>query len=256
MLMSPNACSPTARAGMSLLPYVFSGLLLASVSASANMIPVGSVSLNADFPLVGEQAIVVTNLTGLVDGCNSFYPACSDLAVTAWKLTVDYTSTFYNQSANPSLASPYVLQWQSGVDDIEPGASLTVAMDLCNGVDVSDCATSTTTLTSISFSGEISPASFAIYDPTANGGSGGPGAAFFSAGTFSTTFTPTSGFPNDFFEAKDITVGATAAPEPSSIWLLGLLSAFFICKSRRGARRSAVNLPKAGIKAFSVISLD
>lgn len=239
MSINQGVNSQMARAALSLPLCLFAGALLlltASPVRADLIVAVGSISLNADFPLTGEQAIVVTNLTGLVDGCNPSYPACSNLALTDWMLTVDYTTTFYNQSGDPSLASPYVVQWQSDADDIEPGDSLTVALDLCNGIDVGDCGSPTTTVTSISFSGAINPASFPLYDPTANGGNGGPGATFLSGGTFTATLSPTAGFPSDYYEAQDITVGSqtSTVPEPPSLCLLGMVGAFYFSKRRRG----------------------
>ena len=208
-------------------------LLSAPVRADAD-VSVGSISLNADFPLPGEQSIAITNLTGL---CIASYPACSNLALTDWTLTVDYTSTFYNQPGNPALASPYVVQWQNSANDIEAGSSLLVPLDLCNGAAVGACGTPTTAVSSVSFQGEISPASFVLYDPTANGGAGGPGALFSSNGGFSVTFTPTAGFPAHYYEALDITVGpqTSVVPEPDCKWLLGIVAAFYLGKRCRRA---------------------
>jgi hypothetical protein len=237
-----GACRKIVRAantGLFIPLHVFAGalLLLLPTTALASTVSVGSVSFNADFPLTGEQSIVITNLTGLVDGCNAVYSACSNLALTGWTLTVDYTSTFYNQSGNPSLAVPYVVQWNSSADDIQAGASLTVPLDLCNGDAVGICATPTTTVTSLFFSGAITPAGFPLYDPNANGGSGGPGATFVSGGSFLVTVSPTSDFPNDYYEAVDIIVSeqSSAIPEPACAWLVAVAATFFACQRRRGA---------------------
>ena len=241
MLRNPGAGNQLAKPGLSLLLYgILTGLLLLTPSrASADIAPVGIISLNTDFPLTGEQEIDITNMTGPVDGCNSLYPSCTGLSLTDWTLTVNYTSTFYNQPGNPALATPYVLQWQSSADDIAPGAPLTVDLDLCGSLDVFSCPTPTTTVTSIVFTGEINPVNFPLFDPTADGGLGGPGATFFSDGTFSAVLTPSLAFPSDFFESQDITVsslGVSPTPEPTSVWLLGallLVLGIFVIRKRR-----------------------
>ena len=194
----------------------------------ADIISVGSISLSSDFPLLGEQEISIFNLTGSA-GCDAFYPVCSNLAFQDWTLTVNYQSTLYNQGGgSPSLPSPYVVQWQSSLDDILPWAPAVFDFDLCGSADVTSCASPTTTISSIVFSGSISPASFPL--------SGG--ANFFADPAFSVTLVPSNSYPGDYFEAQDITlrdqsVNVLPTPEPSFCGVLAVgISIVLICKRR------------------------
>jgi len=194
----------------------------------ADIIPIGSISLSSDFPLIGEQEISIFNLTGSA-GCYALYPVCSNLAFQNWTLTVNYQSSLYNQgSGSPSLPSPYVVQWQSSLDDILPGAPAVFDFDLCGSADVTSCATPTTRISSIVFSGSISPTSFPL--------SGG--ASFFAEPAFSVTLVPSDSYPGDYYEAQDITVSdqsidSIVTPEPTFYWALaGALSILIGCKRR------------------------
>jgi hypothetical protein len=198
-------------------------LVLAVLSASAfgGQIPIVNVSLSADIPSSGEQEIAITNETGTTNGCNSYYVVCDNLAIQNWTLTVDYTSTYYNGSG-PSLASPYVAQWQSSGDDILPTAALAIDFDLCGADSVSNCSSETTIITEIDFSGSLSQNSFTVFDPNANGGAGGPGPTFFANPDFSLTFLPSANFPADYFESQDGFVGSqtNGTPEPQTVLLV------------------------------------
>jgi hypothetical protein len=176
---------------------------------------VATVSLSADTPNPGIQEIQIANDTGPSNGCNASYVVCDNVAIQDWMLTVDYTSGYYN-GTGPSLASPYIAQWQSSADDILPTAALAFDLDLCGSNSVLSCASPTTTITEIDFSGVLGQSSFAIFDPTANGGAGGPGPTFFANPAFSMVFLPTSGFPADYYESQDASVGEANAviPEP------------------------------------------
>jgi hypothetical protein len=210
--------------------YTLSILVVLSLtSAFGGPIPVVNVSLSADFPSPGVQEIEITNETGATNGCNGYYLVCDNLAIQDWTLTVDYTSTYYNQGTGPSLASPYVLQWQSSADNILPTAYLAVDLDLCGTTSVPDCSSNTTTITEIDFSGSLDQSSFTIYDPNADGGAGGPGPTFFANPNFSLTFPPSSAYPGDYFESQDGSVSdqTNVLPEPkTSLLLLGGLGAF------------------------------
>ena len=194
----------------------------------ADIIPIGSISLSSDFPLIGEQEISIFNLTGSA-GCYALYPVCSNLAFQNWTLTVNYQSSLYNQgSGSPSLPSPYVVQWQSSLDDILPGAPAVFDFDLCGSADVTSCAAPTTTISSIVFSGSISPTNFPL--------SGG--ANFFADPAFSVTLVPSNSYPSDYFEAQDITVrdqsiNISPTPEPSFYGVLAAaISVVLVCKRR------------------------
>jgi len=207
---------------------------VALVPAAAGTIPVVSLSLSSDFPSSGLQEIAVTNDTGMTNGCNSTYLVCDTLAITNWTLTITYTSSYYNSAGGPSLASPYVATWQSSADNILPTASKLLDFDLCGLTDVADCAAPTTTISEIDFTGTLDQSSFAIYDASANGGAGGAGPTFFANPAISVVFTPTAGFPADYFESQDGSVAdQNNAPEPATI----LLALSGLALARLGRRR-------------------
>jgi hypothetical protein len=185
-------------------------------------VPVVNVSLSADVPGNGLQEILVTNETGSSSGCNAVYGVCDSLAISNWTLTVNYTSSYYG-GAGPSLPSPFVAQWQSSADDILPTAPFAVDFDLCGSVPVASCSSPTTTISSIDFSGTLSQSSFTVFDPSANGGAGGPGPTFFADPAISFSLTPSAGFPGTYYESVDGSVsdqGVSGAPEPDSALLL------------------------------------
>ncbi len=227
----------------SILFLVFLSLLAAPASYAANLPAVINLSLSADLPSNGLQELAITNETGSSNGCSAMYEVCDTLAITNWTLTLTYTSTFYN-NPTPVLASPYVLHWQNSGDNILATAAKTLDFDLCNGASVSSCTTPTTVITRIDFTGTLDQSSFAIFDPAANGGTGGPGPTFFANPTFSVTLTPTGDYPGNYFESTDGYVADQAqnvvAPEPGSTLLLligGLCGGAARIASRAGARK-------------------
>jgi len=212
--------------------------LLISSAACAGQIPVINLSLSADVPSSGLQELAITNETGTGNGCGPSYPVCDALAITNWTLTVTYTSTYYN-SAGPALATPYVLHWQNSGDNILATAAKTIDFDLCGTLSVSNCTAQTTTITAIDFTGTLDQSSFAIYDPAANGGSGGPGPTFFADPAVTASLVP-SGFPADYLESADGYVSdqaSSATPEPGTTLLFAGSLALWLASSRRLRRR-------------------
>lgn len=223
---------------------LFHTLLLSAVTLASAYgdIPVVNVSISADTPNSGIQEILITNETGPLNGCNSYYLVCDNLAITNWTLTVDYTSTYYN-GTGPSLPTPDVVQWQGPGDNILPTGNLGFDFDLCGTTSVPNCSAPTTTITEIDFTGSLDQSIFTIYDPTANGGAGGPGPTFFANPDFSLTFAPSAGFPGDYFESQDGFVGSQSnvLPEPNYSLLVfgGLVTlGWFRCRWRRLPYRS------------------
>jgi hypothetical protein len=114
-----------------------------------------------------------------------------------------------------------------------------LSFDLCEGFDVSTCALPTTTITEIDFTGTLDQRSLAIYDPAANGGTGGAGPTFFANPTFSTSLRPSNSFPADYYESADASVtDQSATPEPATALLVlgGLLAAVYLGGRRAGRR--------------------
>lgn len=200
-------------------------IVLTCSVAFGDLLPIANVSISADFPSSGVQELDITNETGPANGCNSYYLVCDALSIENWTLTVSYTSSYYNVTG-PSLASPYVAKWQSGADDILPTAPLAFDFDLCGSNSVPDCSSPTTTITQIDFSGTLDQSSFTIYDPTANGGAGGPGPTFFANPSFSVVLQPSPAFPGDYFESQDAFVSnQSVVPEPQfKLFLIGMLA--------------------------------
>jgi hypothetical protein len=217
-------------------------LLVLDCALTFGDIPVVNVSISADTPNSGIQEVLLTNETGPFNGCNSYYLVCDNLAIQNWTLTVDYTSTYYNSSTGPSLPVPYVVQGQGPGNNILPSGNLGFDFDLCGTTSVPNCSSPTTTITEIDFSGSLDQSIFTIYDPTANGGAGGPGPTFFANPDFSLIFLPSAGFPGDYFESMDGFVGSqnNVLPEPQYSLLVfgGLVALLWLRRSRNLTSRS------------------
>jgi hypothetical protein len=192
-----------------------------------------NVSLTADFPGDGQQQILITNETG-VNGCTVDYQVCDNVALLNWTLTVAYTSSYYNGTGTV-LPNPFVVAWSSASDNIVPANTLNFDLDLCNGAAVASCTTATTSISSITFSGDLSQSQLTVFDPTANGGTGGAGPSATVDPHFSLTLVPGNAFPAATFDfvAKDglvSDVNVNVLPEPGTTLLLlgGLLTALAV----------------------------
>ncbi|HEY3826890.1 MAG TPA: hypothetical protein VGL82_20165 [Bryobacteraceae bacterium] len=217
-------------------------ILLASLPAFADSISVGYLSILSDSPTPGEQELTINNLTG-PGNCYSSYPACTNLDFTNWTLTVDYTSSYYNGTGP---AEPTAFVYTSGTfGDITPGSTNNVFdFDLCGGA--ASCAnpdSPVTTITSIEFSGQISPSSFCLFDPAANGCNESSPVTFFANSNFDLVWNGSSPqLPlvdedlNPYAQSPDITVTdqvLNSAPEPGSFFLLtGVLPLAWFARSR------------------------
>jgi hypothetical protein len=214
-------------------------MVLSSVPVFAD-ISVGYLSILADFPTGGIQELTISNLTG-PGNCSGYgppYSACSNLDFTNWTLTVNYTSTYYNGSG-PTEPSPFVYT-SATYGDITPGSNNNVFdLDLCGGAGL--CAnpdSPITTITSVEFSGQISPSSFCLYDPSANGCSITNPTTFFADPNFDLVWNGGSPQPplvdedlNPYAQSPDITVTdqstgtGTVTPEPDEFFPLAALIA-------------------------------
>ena len=203
--------------------------LLSSVSAFAD-ISVGYLSILSDSPTGGAQELTVSNLTG-PGNCSAYgppYSACSNLDFTNWTLTVNYTSTYYNGSG-PTEPSPFVYT-SATRGDITPGSANNVFdFDLCGGAgNCANSASPITTITSVIFTGQISPSSFCLYDPSALG-CGSPPTTFFADPNFDLVWNANSPLGGPYVDensvlyaqSPDITVATQGAgtggvtPEPN-----------------------------------------
>ncbi len=84
---------------------VFMGLIF-SVYGFADTISIGSLAILADSPTLGDQELTISNLTG--SNCSADYAACTNVNFTNWTLTVNYTSSYYNNGGGPAEPAPFV----------------------------------------------------------------------------------------------------------------------------------------------------
>ena len=207
-------------------------VLLFSCRGFGDTISVGNISILADSPIPGEQEVTINNLTG--PNCSISYAACSSLNFIDWDLTVTYTSSYYSGGSNtgsgPAEANPVTFT-SATYGDITPGSSTVFDFDLCGGVDVGSGCTPATTITSIEFSGQISPSSFCLYDATANGCPISNSTTFFASPGFDLVWNSSSPLipyvdetTTTYTYSPDITV-VDGAPEPGSFLLF--LTALF-----------------------------
>jgi hypothetical protein len=203
--------------------------LFSSLPTFADSISVGYLSILSDSPTSGEQELTINNLTG-PGNCYSSYPACTNLDFTNWTLTVSYTSSYYN-GTGPAEPAPFVYTSDT-YGDITPGSANNVFdFDLCGGAG--SCASPITTITSVEFSGQISPSSFCLYDPSANGCNESSPVTFFAGPNFDLVWDGNSAQSpyvdeNSVFYAQspDITVTdqvLNSVPEPGSFFQLTAL---------------------------------
>ncbi len=196
----------------------------------ADSISVGFLNILADSPTVGSQEVTIFNETG--SNCWSSYTACANLNFTNWTLTVTYTSSYYN-GTGPAEPSPLVYTDAAGFGDITPGANPVFDFDLCGGL--SSCVSPVTTITQVEFKGQISPASFCLWNGT--DGVCGP-TTFFADSHFDMIWngsSPQSPYVDQstviLSQSPDIIVNSastvtppvTGTPEPGSLFLAASL---------------------------------
>ncbi|HEY3826889.1 MAG TPA: hypothetical protein VGL82_20160 [Bryobacteraceae bacterium] len=236
-------------------------ILMFSLPAFAD-ISVGYLSILSDSPTPGEQELTINNLTG-PGNCYSSYPACTNLDFTNWTLTVNYTGSYYNGSG-PVEPSPFVYT-SATYGDITPGSTNNVFdFDLCGGVyPCANLDSPITTITSIEFSGQISPSSFCLFDPSANGCAANP-TTFFADPNFDLVWN--GGSPqlplvdedlNPYAQSPDITVTdqststGTVTPEPDEFFPLvafaALLPFAWFVRRRNRSIKSDTPDPKISI---------
>ena len=229
-----------------------------SVPVFGDSISIGYISILADSPNSGEQQLTISNLTGNAN-CQSFgppYSACSNLNFTDWTLTVDYTSDYYNGSG-PSEPAPFVFTDSGagpfgGFGDITPSSTNNLFdFDLCAGL--SACGNPDnpdTQITSVEFSGQISPSSFCLYDPSSSGCNEADPTTFFANPNFDMVWNAGSSGGSPFVDedltpyaqSPDITVSdqtpPSTVPEPGTFSLLTatLPFAWFARRSRSKRR--------------------
>ena len=205
-----------SRRGSNILLIVAAFFILGNAAANAATVAVANLRLFPDTPNDGIQEIQIVNMTG-AGGCTAEYLACDNLALTNWQLSVAYSGTYYN-GTGPSLASPFVRAWRSAADDILPAMGIKLDFDLCQGVSLGDCATSTTAISKILFTGTISQSKFTIYDST----SSGAGPTFFSNPAFSASLSIPGSYPADYGDSIDVSVtDVPSTPElPSGLLLM------------------------------------
>jgi hypothetical protein len=225
----------------------------------ADSVSVGYLINQAGSPTGGEQQITVFNVTGASDlsGCEAYGPpfsACSNLTFTDWTLTVNYTSDYYSPGTGSVVYSDSGSGPYGGFGDIDAGGSLTLpALDLCANQAVCDTPLDPDTqITSVVFSGEITPDSFTLCDNTVPTCAGTTAATFFADPDFSLTWnsaSPTGGsfatggpyvddgyevgnYDNYTAESPDITVTdqvSAETPEPGGFLLVtGALPFLFV----------------------------
>jgi hypothetical protein len=218
-------------------------VLLGALPAFADSISLGYLSILADSPTGGEQELTINNLTG-PDNCYSSYPACTNLDFTNWTLTVDYTSSYYN-GTGPSEPTPFVFT-SATYGDITPSSANNVFdFDLCGGAG--SCADGPiTTITSVEFSGQISPSSFCLFDPSVPGCNPITPVTFFADPNFDMVWNANSplGSPyvdenSSYAQSPDITVtdqNLNSTPEPGSLFLVTALLPFAWFARKKAAR--------------------
>jgi hypothetical protein len=209
-------------------------------------ISVGYLSILADSPTSGLQELTISNVTGQGNCDPVEYTACTNLDFTDWTLTVNYTSSYYNSGAPaPTEPSPFVItEAGSALGDITPGSqNNTFDFDLCGGAG--SCASGPgTTITSVEFSGQISPAAICLYDSGAGGCNNAAPNTFFANPNFDLVWNAASpgGSPyvdenSIYAQSSDITVtnqgGSNALPEPNQYFAIAtILCALFILRSK------------------------
>jgi hypothetical protein len=227
--------------------------LLFSAPVFADTISIGYLSILSDSPTGGEQELTITNMTG-PGNCQAVeYTACTNLNFTDWTLTINYTSDYYNGSG-PAEPAPFVFTDSGsgpfgGIGDITPSSTNnTFDFDLCAGLG--SCANPDdpdTQITSVEFSGQISPSSFCLYDPASNGCNETTPDMFFANPNFDLVWngsSPESPYVDEdlfpYAQSPDITVTdqsiPTEIPEPGTFFLLTALLPF-----ARLAQRSKLN---------------
>ena len=218
---------------------------LSSFPAFADSISVGYLSILSDSPTSGEQELTISNLTG-PGNCYASYPACTNLDFTNWTLTVNYTSTYYN-GTGPAEPAPFVFTSATHGGDLTPSSpNNTFDFDLCGGAgSCADPGSPITSITSVEFSGQISPSSFCLYDPSVLGCNPITPVTFFANPNFDLVWngsSPQSPYVDEnsnYAQSPDITVAdqtVNSAPEPRSIILLTALLPF-VWFARRRARK-------------------
>jgi hypothetical protein len=230
--------------------------MLFAVPAFAD-ISVGYLSLLADNPTGGEQNLTISNVTGSADCDAVEYLSCTNLNFTNWTLTVNYTSDYYNFSG-PNVPSPLVFTdggsgSYGGFGDITAGNSLSFPIDLCAGAG--SCANPNnpdTQITSVEFSGQISPSAFCLYDIAASGCNLTNPTTFFANPNFDLIWTGAPGVgpyvdeDSEFLyagaQSPDITVATQSntvvTPEPGGFVLVTALLPFALFLRRKLVRRS------------------
>jgi hypothetical protein len=207
----------------------------------ATSVSVGNLSVLADpNGTPGDQQLQINNLTG-PGNCYADYAACTNLDFTDWTLTVTFTSSYYNTGTNPSLPDPFVVTSATNGDITPSSLNNVFNFDLCGGINIGNNCTPATTITSVEFSGQISPGSFCLYDTTVSGCNTTNPDIFFANPNFdlvwngSSPDTPYVDEDDNLYAASpDITVsGQLSAPEPASLWLItGLLPFAWFARSR------------------------
>jgi hypothetical protein len=206
--------------------------LVPLVPVFADSINIGYIANLSDSPTGGEQELAIYNLTGPANCQAGEYNACSNLNLTNWTLTVDYTSSYYTGTSvayTDSGSGPY-----GGFGDITPSSTNNVFdLDLCGGAaSCTDIDNPTTTITSVEFSGQISPSSICLYDASAGGCNGSNPTTFFGNPAFDLVWngsSPQTPYVNEdnvaYAQSPDfaVTDQSSGVPEPSTFLLFVVL---------------------------------
>ena len=251
----------TGRLTETMVKALFFIILLPVLPAFADIYSVGYLTNLAGTPTGGEQSVTIYNVTGPVD-CAAYgppYSACTNLNFTDWTLTVNYASDYYNQAGGPVEPAPFVFTdggsgTYGGFGDISAGNSLSFAFDLCAGAATcSNPYDPDTQITSVEFSGQISPASFCLYDATFGGCNPITPTTFFANPNFNLVWNAASStggpYVNDAYtvgdyssvyaQSPDITVtnqSNVVTPEPNGYLLTSALLLFAPFARRLRAR--------------------